>query len=81
MTILKYEGGISYKGFSAGTRVQRFELIDTKTILLDLVSKSGMENQPDTRFLGVAERKSDGRFETPWVYLINPLGEIGRAHV
>lgn len=74
MEILKYEGGISYEGFSTGTRVNRFWFINAETVLLDLTSQPMDEKQPKTRFLGVAEKRSDGKFETPWVYLMNPEG-------
>lgn len=71
MTIMKYEGGISYEGLVSGSRAKRFWLLDTETVLLDLVSKATGEDQPATRFLGVAEKRR-GEFVTPWVYLMNP---------
>jgi len=64
----------SIERLASGSRIQRFELIDTRTALLDLVSKPFDPKQPDTRFLGVAEMDRDGRFVTPWVYLMNPWG-------
>ncbi len=55
MTILKFSGGISYEGATAGSRAQLW-LLDSNMVMLDLVSKPWDELQPDTRFLAVAQK-------------------------
>lgn len=70
MCEVNYAGGLSYDGLAFGTRVQRFQLIDGDTILLDWVSRTGPSDPLANRFLGVAERNSSGEFVTPWVYLL-----------
>jgi hypothetical protein len=71
---MKYIGGVSYEGEASGSRVERFELIDENTILLDWVSKSIDPAQPSSRFLAVAQKGTFGQFVTPWVYLLTPEG-------
>lgn len=73
MTVLKFSGGISYSGTTGGSRAQVW-LIDSETILIDLISKPWVALQPDTHFVGVAKKRLDGKFVTPWVYLMNPQG-------
>ena len=75
MAVLKFVGGMSYEGESQGSRAQLW-YIDSETVMLDLVSKPYDVLQPDTHFAGVAKRRSSGRFETPWVYLMNPAGGV-----
>lgn len=73
MTVLKFFGGISYSGTTGGSRAQ-VSLIDSDTILIDLISKPWDALQPDTHFIGVAKKRLNGKFVTPWVYLMNPQG-------
>jgi len=55
MTVLKFSGGISYSGTTGGSRAQVW-LIDSETILIDLISKPWVALQPDTHFVGVAKK-------------------------
>ena len=73
MTILKFAGGISYEGATGGSRAQLW-LLDSDTVMLDIVSKPWDELQPDTRLLAVAQKRSNGSFVTPWVCLMDPQG-------
>lgn len=73
MVVMKFTGGISYTGAASGSRAQLW-LLDANTIIVDLVSKPFDELQPDTHFIGVAKKTTNGRFVTPWVYLMNPEG-------
>lgn len=75
MAVLKFTGGMSYEGISGGSRAELW-LLDADTAVLDLISKPEEALQPDTRFLGVAKKTPGGRFETPWVYLMNPEGGV-----
>jgi len=68
---VKYIGAISYEGGVSGSRVDRFELIDAETALLDLVSTYSGLIPPETRFLAIAKKEHSGTFITPWVYFLN----------
>ena len=73
MTILKFAGGLSYEGATSGSRAQLW-LIDSDTVMIDLVSKPWDESEPDSHLLAVAKKRANGNFVTPWVYLMTPDG-------
>lgn len=74
MIVTSYSGIISYEEGVVGSKV-KLDLIGGSLAILDLITLPEDPSGVVTRFFGAAEKKLNGDYKSPWIYLSDQDGK------